>query len=100
MRGRARLFTGELDLSALPLPGFQVWGRKGSRGAHRLNLSLQTIDGPMKVGRVKKKRNSLEIVSEMLEAAWKGSRKTSIMYRTNLSYKLLVAYMSVLRENG
>ena len=47
----------------------------------------------------KKKRDSLEIVSEMLEAAWKGSRKTSIMYRTNLSYKLLVAYMSVLREN-
>ena len=41
----------------------------------------------------------MEIAADMLEAARKGARKTSIMYRTNLSYKLLVAYMSVLREN-
>ena len=54
----------------------------------------------MKAGRVKKRRNRLEIISEMLEAAEKGSRRTGIMYRANLSYELLVHYMSVLRENG
>ncbi len=35
----------------------------------------------------------------MLEAAERGSRKTSIMYRANLSYDLLVQYLTVLREN-
>ena len=35
----------------------------------------------------------------MLEAAGNGSRKTAIMYRANLSYDLLVQYLSVLQKN-
>ena len=65
-----------------------------------LSLSPETFDGPMKAGRAKKKkRNRLEIISEMLALAENGSRKTNIMYRANLSYDLLVHYMSVLRGN-
>src|SRR2546426_11565366 len=66
-----------------------------------LSLSPETFDGPMREGRVKKKkkRNRLEIISEMLALAENGSRKTNIMYRANLSYDLLVHYMSVLRGN-
>ena len=65
-----------------------------------LSLSPETFDGPMKADRVKKKkRNRLEIISEMLALAENGSRKTNIMYRANLSYDLLVHYMSVLRGN-
>ena len=64
-----------------------------------MNLSPNALDGPLRVGRSKKKRNSLEIISEMLEAAEHGSRKTSIMYKANLSYDLLVQYLAVLREN-
>ena len=54
----------------------------------------------MRAGRVKKRRNGLEIISEMLEAAEEGARKTSIMYKANLSYELLVHYLSILRANG
>jgi|SRR5438445_274031 len=64
----------------------------------QLNLS-QSFDGPMERGRIKKRRSNLEIMSEMLETAEEGSRKTSIMYKANLSYALLVHYLSILRAN-
>jgi len=64
-----------------------------------LNLSPQSLDGPLEEGRIKRRRNSLEIMSEMLEAAEQGSRKTSIMFKANLSYALLVHYLSVLKAN-
>ena len=64
-----------------------------------MNLSPESLDGPMEEGRIKRRRNSLEIMSEMLEAAEQGSRKTSIMFKANLSYALLVHYLSVLKAN-
>src|SRR2546427_32151 len=70
-----------------------------SSSVAQLSLSSQTFDGPKKAGRVKKKRNRLEIISDMLALAENGSRKTNIMYKANLSYDLLVHYMSVLRVN-
>ena len=57
------------------------------------------FDGPKRAGQVKKKRNRLEIISEMLTLAENGSRKTNIMYKANLSYDLLVHYMALLRGN-
>ena len=38
----------------------------------------------------------MEIAADMLEAARKGARKTSIMYRANLSHALLQSYLGVL----
>ena len=64
-----------------------------------MNLSPESLDGPMEEGRIKRRRNSLEIMSEMLEAAEQGSRKTTIMFKANLSYALLVQYLSVLKAN-
>ena len=64
-----------------------------------MNLSSRRLDGPLQTTRSRKKRDSLEIISQMLEAASQGSRKTGIMYRANLSYELLIQYMSVLVEN-
>jgi predicted transcriptional regulator len=63
-----------------------------------LSISADALDRPLRTVRNKKKRNSLEIISQMLEAAGNGSRKTGIMYRANLSYALLVQYLSILRE--
>ena len=64
-----------------------------------MNLSLQSLDSPRKAGQIKKKRNTFEIISEMLGAVGQGSRETSIMYRANLSYTLLVQYLSLLRAS-
>ncbi len=38
----------------------------------------------------------MEIAADMLEAARDGVRKTSIMYRANLSYALLQSYLGML----
>jgi predicted transcriptional regulator len=40
-----------------------------------------------------KYRTRLEIVTEVLQAASGGARKTHIMYQCNLSYKLLQQYL-------
>ena len=64
-----------------------------------MNLSPEPLDGPLQEGRFKRRRNSLEIMSEMLEAAEQGSRKTTIMFKANLSYALLVQYLSILKAN-
>ena len=65
-----------------------------------VNLSAKMLEAPRRRDGGRKKRNTLEIVSEMLEVAAGGSRKTRIMYRANLSYDLLVDYLSLLRKNG
>ena len=49
---------------------------------------------------IRKKRNRLEIISEMLEIAKNGSRKTTMMQDVNLSYQLLVDYLSLLLRSG
>jgi predicted transcriptional regulator len=40
-----------------------------------------------------KYRNKLQIVAEILEIVRDGARKTHIMYKCNLSYKLLKQYL-------
>jgi predicted transcriptional regulator len=62
-----------------------------------LTLASKKLNGPLGIPK-SKKRDSLEIISEMLSAAANGSRKTGIMYKANLSYELLVEYLSVIRE--
>jgi len=47
-----------------------------------------------------KHRSKLQIIADMLYAAGKGSKKTHIMYGANLSYSLVVQYLSEILESG
>ena len=47
-----------------------------------------------------KYRNNVEIVGDILAVARDGALKTQIMYRANLSFKLLEKYMSVVLNAG
>jgi len=49
------------------------------------------------IGPVRKKRSSLDLIADMIEAAKGGARQTAIMYGANLSYDLLVTYLPVLQ---
>jgi predicted transcriptional regulator len=48
----------------------------------------------------KKYRHKLEIIRDMLSVALKKTRKTKIMYQTNLSYSLMEKYLRDLLEAG
>ena len=43
-------------------------------------------------------RSRLEIIADMLHVASGGAKKTEIMYRANLSYKLLMKYLSEVKR--
>ncbi len=43
-----------------------------------------------------RRRTRLEIVSDILELALRGTRKTHIMYRSNLSFEQLEKYLELL----
>ena len=45
-------------------------------------------------------RSRIEITNIMLETVRKGSKKTNIMYRANLSYTQLTGYLYYLEQNG
>jgi predicted transcriptional regulator len=45
-------------------------------------------------------RSHLQIVAEILEIVRDGARKTHIMYRANLSYKLLCKYLDEVLKCG
>ncbi len=47
-----------------------------------------------------KYRNKIEVVADVLVAAREGAKKTHIMYRGNLSFKLVNAYLSVATKAG
>jgi len=47
-----------------------------------------------------KHRSSLDIVADVLKAASDGAIKTRILYRANLSYKLLEKYLEVTIRSG
>ena len=47
-----------------------------------------------------KYRNKLHIIADMLSIASKGAKKTEIMYRANLSYKLLCRYLAEVVDAG
>jgi len=48
----------------------------------------------------RKNRNRFEISQAILEVAREGAGKTRIMYRANLSFKLLEDYLAVLVRSG
>ena len=47
-----------------------------------------------------KYRNKLQILAEILEIVRGGAKKTHIMYKANLSYKLLCKYLDEVLECG
>jgi len=47
-----------------------------------------------------KYRSKLQIIAEILEIVRGGAKKTHIMYRANLSYKLLCKYLNEVLECG
>ena len=47
-----------------------------------------------------KYRNKIEVVADVLAVAREGAKKTHIMYRGNLSFKLVNAYLSVVIKAG
>lgn len=47
-----------------------------------------------------KYRNKLQIIAEILEIVRDGAKKTHIMYKANLSYKLLCKYLDEVLECG
>ncbi|MEM2926307.1 MAG: winged helix-turn-helix domain-containing protein [Candidatus Bathyarchaeia archaeon] len=49
---------------------------------------------------LRRRRNSLEIIAEILEVVQEGANKTKVMYSTNLSFKQLENYMRFLIEKG
>lgn len=49
---------------------------------------------------IRKKRNKFELLADLLESATGGAKKTTIMFRSNLSFHLLNKYMAFLMENG
>jgi len=46
------------------------------------------------------RRNSLEIIAEILRLARKGARKTRIVYGANLNFKMLEEYLTRLESRG
>ena len=47
-----------------------------------------------------RKRSDIDIMANILSAANKGTKKTRIMYRCNLSHKQLQVYLKLLLEMG
>jgi predicted transcriptional regulator len=47
-----------------------------------------------------KSRDFFDIMAEMLIVCQNGAKKTHIMYKANLSYKMLQRYMRVILEAG
>ena len=47
-----------------------------------------------------RKRSDIDIMANILSEANKGTKKTRIMYRCNLSYSQLQVYLDVLRDMG
>ena len=43
-------------------------------------------------------RTKLDIVADILHVAHQGAKKTEIMYQANLSYKLLVKYLTEIKR--
>ena len=61
-------------------------------GGHRgelLNLILE-----------RGRRNDLEITAEILRAALNGAKKTHIVHKANLNYKILHEYLNILKKSG
>ena len=46
------------------------------------------------------RRDGIEICADLLHAARGGARKTQLVYRANLNFKVVKKYLSVLLRNG
>ncbi|VVB85307.1 Winged helix-turn-helix [uncultured archaeon] len=46
------------------------------------------------------KRNSIDIIIDVLEVAKMGINKTGLVYRTNLNFKLANKYLELLQNQG
>lgn len=46
-----------------------------------------------------RKRNDVEISAEILKVARNGARKSHLVYRTNLNFKLIDKYLKLLNRN-
>jgi len=49
---------------------------------------------------LRKKRNKYELLADLLESSRGGARKTSMMFKSNLSFRLLNKYLDFLLANG
>ncbi|MCH4816299.1 MAG: winged helix-turn-helix domain-containing protein [Saccharolobus sp.] len=47
-----------------------------------------------------RKRNRMEIIASILEECKGGIKKTRLMYKTNLSYRLFCKYTGLLEKKG
>jgi len=47
-----------------------------------------------------RKRSDIDIMANILSEANKGTKKTRIMYRCNLSHRQLQVYLQILRDMG
>ena len=45
-------------------------------------------------------RNRLDIIADILNAASQGAKKTQVMYKANLSYRLLTKYLTEVTQLG
>ena len=50
--------------------------------------------------RMEKRRNSLEITAEILQIAKEGAKKTHVVYRANLNFRILQHYLDDLENRG
>ncbi len=46
------------------------------------------------------RRSRLDIIIDILEVAKEGTHKTSIVYKTNLNFKLAEGYLDLLQKRG
>jgi len=46
------------------------------------------------------RRNSLEIIAQILQISWNGAKKTHIVYKANLNHALLEGYLNRLEKQG
>ena len=46
------------------------------------------------------RRSRIDIIIDVLEAATTGVNKTSVVYRSNLNFKLAQKYLELLQKNG
>ena len=67
---------------------------KAAASTVRKGKPMENIDG------VKKRRDRLEVINEILDVAVNGVVKTKIMYRTNVNFRQFESYVDALLEAG
>ena len=47
-----------------------------------------------------RKRSEIEILADILRVAESGARKSHIVYKANLNFKIVEGYLNILRNSG